>query len=80
MIPENRAALLRAFRSAIEAEQDGIADMLEDIILGEMDGSHEVPIRIHGISDDTTIKPPWNVMLCDSPTKMATKTPTKVDE
>ena len=39
MKPENQAQLLRAYRMAVEAEQDGIADILEDIIIGEMDAA-----------------------------------------
>lgn len=36
MTDENKAKLMQAYRAAIAAEQDGIADMLEDVILGEM--------------------------------------------
>ena len=38
MTPENRAKLLQALCFAIQAGQDGISDLLQDVILGEMDG------------------------------------------
>jgi hypothetical protein len=37
MTEENKAKLMQAYRAAIAAGQDGIADMLEDVILGEME-------------------------------------------
>ena len=37
MTEENKAKLLQAYRAAVAAGQDGIADMLEDVILGEME-------------------------------------------
>lgn len=37
MTPENQAKLLQAYKMSIEACQDGIADILEDVILGEME-------------------------------------------
>lgn len=36
MTQEQNAKLLQAYRAAIAAGQDGIADMLEDVILDEM--------------------------------------------
>ena len=36
MTEENKARLMQAYRAAVAAGQDGIADMLEDVILGEM--------------------------------------------
>lgn len=36
MTEENKAKLMQAYRAAVAAGQDGIADMLEDVILGEM--------------------------------------------
>lgn len=36
MTKENKAKLMQAYRAAVAAGQDEIADMLEDVILGEM--------------------------------------------
>lgn len=36
MTEENKAKLMQAYRAAITAGQNGIADMLENVILGEM--------------------------------------------
>lgn len=58
MKKENRALLLQAYRAAIAAEQDGIADMLEDVILGEMDDKSS-PIVIG--NSKTTMEPPWKI-------------------
>ena len=38
MTPESNASLLQAYKYAVEAGQDGIADLLESVILSEMDG------------------------------------------
>lgn len=43
MTEESRTLLLQAYRAAIAAGQDSIANMLEDVILGEM-GDDEPPI------------------------------------
>ena len=36
MTEENKKMLMQAYRAAVAAGQDGIADMLEGVILGEM--------------------------------------------
>jgi hypothetical protein len=53
MTDEGKANLLRAYRLAIEAGQDGIADMLEDVILAEMCAVPAI------IGSRTTTEPPW---------------------
>ena len=58
MMKENRAKLLQAYRSAIEAGQHEIADMIEDVILGEMDDKLS-PIVIG--ESRTTTGPPWKI-------------------
>ena len=64
MMKENRAKLLQAYRSAIEAGQHEIADMLEDVILDVM-GSGEVKVPVmRGIKigdGEPQVKPSWNV-------------------
>jgi hypothetical protein len=59
MIDEGKANLLRAYRLAVEAGQDGIADLLEDVILGLMGSESPSPIVIGG--SRTTTEPPWRV-------------------
>ena len=58
MTQEQSAKLLQAYRAAIAAGQDGIADMLEDVILEEMDEARPSPIFI---GERTTTEPPWKV-------------------
>ena len=53
MTQEQNAKLLQAYRAAIAAEQDGIADMLEDVILAEMCAVPAI------IGSRTTTEPPW---------------------
>lgn len=64
MTQEQNAKLLQAYRAAIAAKQDGIADMLEDVILGEM-GSGEVKVPVmRGIKigdGEPQVKPSWNI-------------------
>lgn len=58
MTQEQSASLLQAYRMAVAAEQDGIADMLEDVILVEM-GKSEVSV-MRGIKvGDNPLEPPW---------------------
>jgi len=45
MTEENKARLMQAYRAAVAAGQDGIADMLEDVILGEMGQEQTVTWR-----------------------------------
>jgi hypothetical protein len=59
MTDEGKANLLRAYRLAVESDQDGIADMLEDVILGLMGSESPSPIVIGG--SRTTTEPPWRV-------------------
>ena len=59
MKKENQALLLQAYRAAIAAEQDGIADMLEDVIIGEMEEAMLSPIVIG--ESKTTTDPPWKI-------------------
>jgi len=62
MTQEQSANLLQAYRAAIAAGQDGIADLLEDAILEEMDEARPSPIVIE--EGRATIDPPWSV-TCD---------------
>lgn len=61
---ETKEALLRAYRTAIEAGQNEIADMLENVILAEM-GLSEVKVpAMRGIKvgdGEQQIKMPWHV-------------------
>lgn len=57
MTGESQAKLLQAYRAAIEAGQDGIADMLETVILELMEESKPSPIVIG--ESRTTTEPPW---------------------
>ncbi len=59
MTQERNARLLQAYRAAISAEQDGIADMLEDVILSEMKEAKLSPIVIG--ESRTTTEPPWKI-------------------
>lgn len=45
MTKENKAKLMQAYRAAVAAGQDVIADMLEDVILGEMGREQTVTWR-----------------------------------
>jgi len=56
MTDESNAKLLQAYKYATEAEQDGIADLLEDVILELMDGEKLGMVTI-GATDE--IRPSW---------------------
>lgn len=58
MMQEGRAKLLQAYRAAIEAGQDGIADMLGDVILEEM---NDRPSPKVFREDRSTTSPPWTI-------------------
>ena len=58
MTDESKAKLLQAYRAAVEAEQDVIADMIEDVILDVMGGG--TPWMVTR-GPRTTLEPPWNV-------------------
>lgn len=62
MTQEQNAKLLQAYRAAIAAGQDGIADALEDVILAEM-GKSEVSVPVmRGVKvGDKSLEPPWKV-------------------
>ena len=59
---EQDAKLLQAYRAAIAAGQDGIADLLEEVILAEM-GKNEVKVPVmRGIKvGDESLEPTWRV-------------------
>lgn len=59
MTQEQNAKLLQAYRAAIAAGQDDIADMLEDVILEVMNEARTSPILIG--ESRTTTEPPWKV-------------------
>ena len=60
MTREQNARLLQAYRAAIAAGQDGIADSLEDVIL-ELMGKNEVSV-MRGIKvAGKSLEPPWSV-------------------
>lgn len=59
MSKETNATLLRAYRSAVEAGQDVIADMLEDVILEKMGEKKSAPVMR---SDDHSLtESPWKI-------------------
>lgn len=61
MTQEQNAKLLQAYRAAIVAGQDGIADALEDVIMAEM-GKSEVKVPVmRGIKVGGTTNPFGNV-------------------
>ena len=57
MTDESKAKLLQAYKFAVEADQDGIADLLEGVILDVM-GERTSSIVI---GERNTLEPPWNV-------------------
>jgi hypothetical protein len=59
MTQESNAALLQAYKYATEADQDGIADLLETVILELMGSGNQSPI-ILGDSRTTTDQP-WKI-------------------
>lgn len=59
MTQSQNAKLLQAYRTAIAAGQNGIADALEDVILEEMDEARPSPILIG--ESRTTTELPWKV-------------------
>ncbi len=59
MSEESNAALLRAYRSAVEAGQGVLADLLEGVILEAMKGGRTSPIVIGG--SRTPLEPPGKV-------------------
>ena len=63
MTDESKAKLLQAYRAAVEAEQDVIADMIEDVILDVMGGG--TPSIV--IGEHNAIKPPWRVEATPTP-------------
>jgi hypothetical protein len=58
MTDESKAKLLMAYKYAVEADQDGIADLLEDVILDVMGGG--TPWMVTR-GTQNTLEPPWNV-------------------
>ena len=62
MTEENAAKVIQAYKYAIMADQDGITDLLEDVILDEM-GKSEVKVPVmRGIKvGDESLEPPWRV-------------------
>ena len=63
MTQKQNARLLRAYRAAICAEQDGIADALECVILDEMCGQYPVTIS-SPIMPNKTVEQPF-VTTCN---------------
>ncbi len=63
MTDESRAKLLQAYKFAVEAEQDGIADLLEDVILDVMDGERtsSIVIEPRNTPEPQWREPPWRV-------------------
>ena len=58
MTDESKAKLLQAYRAAVEAEQDVIADMIEDVILDVMGGGTPSTVTR---GTQNTLEPPWRV-------------------
>ena len=61
MTREQSAKLLQAYRAAIAARQDGIADSLEDVILELMGGTGYITSPVHIRESRTMTGPPWEV-------------------
>ena len=59
MTSECNGKLLQAYRLAISEGHDGIADLLETVILELMGDANPSPIIIGG--SKTTTEPPWRV-------------------
>lgn len=68
MTGESKAKLLMAYKYAVEADQDGIADLLEDVILDVM-GERTSPVT-RGTRN--TLEPPWNVTCGPDTVKLGT--------
>lgn len=58
MTDESKAKLLMAYKYAAMADQDGIADLLEDVILDVMGGG--TPWMVTRETRNT-LEPPWTV-------------------
>ena len=58
MTDESKAKLLMAYKYAAMADQDGIADLLEDVILDVM-GERTPWMVTRG--NQNTLEPPWKV-------------------
>jgi len=61
MTKDGRAALLKAYRMAIEAGQGEIADLLEKVMLAEMGSSVYIPATREIKVGDESLEPPWKV-------------------
>lgn len=57
MTDVSNAALLQAYKDAIEANEDGIAELLKTVILELMRGERSIVIG----ESRTTTEPPWKV-------------------
>ena len=57
MTYENQAKLVEAYKFAICAEQDGIADLLEDLILSEMEQSVTLPHLTPKVAEPDNMPP-----------------------
>lgn len=69
MSEESKAKLLQAYRFAVEAEQDVIADMIEDVILELMcERTHSTVTR----GTQNTLEPPWIVTCGPDTVKLGT--------
>jgi hypothetical protein len=71
MTDVSNAALLQAYKDAIEANEDGIAELLKTVILELMKDERTSQIAI-GESRITT-EPPWNV-TCGTDTMLLNTT------
>lgn len=69
MTEESKAKLLQAYKYAAMADQDGIADLLEDVILDVMGkGTSSIVIS----EPRTTLEPPWRVTCGPDTVKLGT--------
>lgn len=71
MTRENKEALIRAYRTAIEAGQNEIADMLEKLILSEMGPSGPVT---RGVAVGETTSPFGSISYDKGVTLLGAKT------
>lgn len=59
MSEESSVALLQAYKDAIEANENSIAELLKTVILEVMADANQPAITIGG--NKATIEPPWKV-------------------
>lgn len=72
MTEVSNAALLQAYKDAIEANEDSIAELLKTVILELMSGERTYPIVIN--RPRNTLEPPWTVTCGPDTVPLSTTT------